>query len=224
VVVTLDECIETCRREIAARADGFLTFRTRRAMLHAIGSTWSEVEQTLDDVLSESYQPSHAHLVRAHLAILCAKRVLPVWEAKFGKTHPHRLVDESEQLMRGSFDRMALRKDAMNFKSAALDGGAEPGPDGFGFLYAGYASAFAANVVVWDELLVPDEEEGWGQEMLDEPEDPDFFDCAAWAAAAAAGDFPWTEQKQWFSPDKSRAFWSWYLDVAVPESLKHLSP
>lgn len=82
----------------------------------------------------------------------------------------------------------------------------------------------SSNVVVWDELLVPDEEEGWGQEMLDEPEDPDFFDCAAWAAAAAAGDFPWTEQKQWFSPDKSRAFWSWYLDVAVPESLKHLSP
>jgi hypothetical protein len=109
--MTLVARIEDCRREIAARADGFLTFRTRRAMLHAIGSTW-----------------------------------------------------------------------------------------------------------------VPDEEEGWGQEMLDEPEDPDFFDCAAWAAAAAAGDFPWTEQKQWFSPDKSRAFWSWYLDSAVPEALKHLSP
>lgn len=218
-----DDHVADCRAEIASRSDGFLSFRARRAMLHSVGPTWSEAGASIDHVLSGEYRPSVGHLVRAHLAVLCAKRVLPAWEAAFGETHPHQLVNESEQLMQGGVERMSLRKKAMAFKSTALDGGTEPGPNGFGFLYAGYAAAFASNVAVWDELLVPDEEDGWGQEMLDAPDDPDFFDCAAWAAAAADGDFPWTDNKQWFEAGRSRDFWQWYLDMALPRALKAAS-
>jgi hypothetical protein len=38
----------------------------------------------------------------------------------------------------------------------------------------------------------------------------DFFDCASWAAAAYAGDFPRTDRKSWFGQNRGRALGAWY--------------
>jgi hypothetical protein len=45
---------------------------------------------------------------------------------------------------------------------------------------------------------------------LDGPDDPDFFDCASWAAAAYAGNFPRTDRKSWFGQNRGRALGAWY--------------
>ena len=75
----------------------------------------------------------------------------------------------------------------------------------------GRASCCAAFVAASDELLEPDA--GIDEAELFEPQDPDFWDCAFWVAAAEAGGMPW---ERGFDAERYRDFWNWYLDSGVP--------
>jgi hypothetical protein len=75
----------------------------------------------------------------------------------------------------------------------------------------GLAARNAGLVALYDEILEPTKY--ISADELADPQDPDHFDCASWAACATSGGF-WVADE--FDADKSREFWLWYLDTAVP--------
>lgn len=146
---------------------------------------------------------------RTRLCIEVVKRVLPRWESSYSTKAPHRMLDLAGKYIEHKLDREHLREEASEFRGA-LDTSDTPDKQ-LAYLVA-RSSVCAAYVAASDELLEPDE--GISEEELRDPQDPDFWDCAYWAAAAAAGGMPWEPS---FNPVRYRAFWNWYLDTALPK-------
>ena len=207
----------SCLEEVNNKETHWLSFAERRRMLLSLGPTWQSTDLQIIDVVEGRYEMTIGHRRRAHLAILAATRVAAFWERRFSEPHPQRLIANAQKVLEGSLDKEVLRVDAIEFKGTGLDGGAPPDRDGYGFLWAGYAGAFAAFTTVWDEDLLPDDNVTQG--TLDNPDDPDLWDCAAWAAAAWAGGFPWGEA-EWYHPERALEFWLWYLNEAVPKAIE----
>lgn len=204
VAISLDECKEEVERD----AQHFLSFATRRRMLLRFGSPAAPLDAL-------RLPMNEGHRVRAHLAWQVAERALPIWSAEHGGEPGDAIVPL--QLMRAivegeGLDRKKLSREGMALANH-LDGGAPPGDAGFAYVYAGYAIAYAALVFAKDELLTA----GYGATQLDveSPEEHQSYDCAAWGAAAAAGDLPWGNP-QAFDPSRARDYWLWYLGEAVP--------
>jgi len=53
---------------------------------------------------------------------------------------------------------------------------------------------------------------------IENPQEHHTYDCAAWGAAAAAGDLPWGDPN-FYSATKARDYWHWYLREAVPQAI-----
>lgn len=214
--ISIDECMD----EVNASADGWLTFAPRRRLLLSLGTVWKQEGVEFTELMQDRYTMGLGHRRRAHLAILVAEKVVPVWAAQYPEQHPQRMIAGARRLLNGELSRRDLREDAGGFIGTGLASGARPNHDGLGFLLAGYAAGTAACVAVWDEYLVPDlDGEGMRQQDIDDPEDPDWWDPAVWAAGAHAGDMPWGERR-WFHPERARQFWSWYLEEALPRALE----
>lgn len=105
------------------------------------------------------------------------------------------------------------------------DGGPE-GERGLDYIYAARAIALAAMTIARDDqLLVPRPEFGVTRAEVEDPEDPDRFDCAFWGAVAEAGDVPYGSGSDVeFSEQAAVDYWTWYLDVAVPQAMGALEP
>ena len=196
--------IERGLQEIRSDRAGQLSFRTRRRLLLSLGPPHPE-------------PLSPGHRVRAALAILVVREVLPVWAGRHRSRHPHDLIDGARRVLAGTGDVEAVRSAAHRFGASSM-GGAPP--EDRRALYVGHAAACAAFVAVDDEVLLPDA--GVSDAELDSPEDPDLWDCAAWAAAAYAGDLPWTDARSAFDPERNRQLWTWYLTDGIAEARRQL--
>ncbi len=142
------------------------------------------------------------HARRAELALQVAGKVLPLYEAVHPHPHPRNLLELARRVLSTARDATELEKRAYSFIGATND----PHPiEEQRANFAARASACAAYVVVFDELITPDE--GATLKQLENPDDPDLWDTAAWAAGAVAG-FPWGAP---FDRQKNYEFWSWYL-------------
>jgi len=145
-------------------------------------------------------------LRRRHaLAELCVQRVLPIWERVIGTRDPHEMPEVASQYLSGRISRDAARERANQF-SACLDHAYTLSESEYHASYAGYAARNLVSIVLADEDMDD-------PEMSDAEFEYEQWDCALTACAAEAGDLPWGE---YWDAARGRAFWTWYLDEAVP--------
>jgi hypothetical protein len=193
--------VERCENELAQT--GQLSFATRKALLRTFG-------QVLRDHRNRAVELGTGKRARARLAAAAARQVSAAWRRDFGTDDLDQLLSDVDGYLAGVVSRDDLRLEADE-----LIGGLFDDPQGKYEAYlAARAAAGAAMVAVRDEILEPDA--GITQEQLDDPQDPDHWDPAFWAAGAAAGGHPWMKG---FRAEAYVAFWRWYLAIAVPSAL-----
>lgn len=198
----LKNAISACRTEVERDAQHRMSFARRRALLLALGP------QQLD-ARGSGVELAVGKRRRVLLALQVSRRVAPFWARDFGTPALDSLLDQIQEYLAGAVPRADVRR-----KTDSLQGGLLNDPMGKDQAYlAGRAVAGAGWVAVGDELLST--EQGMSEEDLADPEDPDLWDPAFYAAGAWAGGMPWTPT---FSATAYRDFWQWYLDDAVPQA------
>jgi len=189
------------RAEVEQHPIGELSFATRHDVLRAMGPLLADAEGR-HTIIGPGLRR------RTRLAISLVRPVLPLWEAHYPAKHPHRMLELAQDYIDGRCDREKLRSEVSAF-SGALD--TSDTPDKQLAYIAARAAVSAGFVAESDELLEPDE--GITKEELEDPQDPDHWDCAYWAAGAVSGGMQW---EAGFDPVRHKAFWLWYVDTAVP--------
>lgn len=198
----LTTAIATCRAEIERDAKHALSFAPRRALLLALGP------QVLD-AKGYGVELAAGKRRRVTLALEVSRRVAPFWARDYGTPVLDQLLDRIEGYLRGDVPRDDVRR-----ATDSLTGGLSNDPQGKDQAWlAGRTVDGTGWVAVGDELLST--EQGMSEEDLSDPEDPDLWDPAFFAAGAWAGGMPWTPS---FSATAYRDFWQWYLDDAVPRA------
>jgi len=194
----LKTLLDKAKVEVAQSPHLGLSFKTRQAILREMGPVCPT--GTLGPGL----------IRRARLDCAITKPALPIWEAHYDSKDPHRMIQLAEQYLAGgcSFDDLWGKADAFR---GGLD--TSDTPDKNVAYQVGRGSVCAAYVAGADELLQADQ--GIPLKELENPEDPDHWDCAYWIAGAQAGGMPWEDP---FDKAKYGQFWYWYLNVAVPEA------
>ena len=204
---------QACRAEVNASPEGFLSFRSRRRMLLALGSPAAPL-------VAMEEPPSQGHRIRARVALLVAERALPLW-AQHHAGNPGDvafLMELARVAVDGGGERVQLFHEAMALYNHLGDGG-PAGRRGIDYIHAARAIACAAMTIARDDqLLVPRPDLGISRADVEDPEDPDMFDCAFWAAAAEAGDLPWGSDFD-YSREAAVAYWEWYLEEALPTAV-----
>jgi hypothetical protein len=194
----LEKLIDMAKAEVAKSPILGLSFKTRQGILRAMGPI--PKEGTLGPGL----------IRRARLCCAIVKPALPLWEAHYDSKDPHKMIKLAERYLGGKGGRDELMEESTSFRGG-LDTSDSPKKD-VAFL-VGRGSVRAAFVAAYDEVLEPDEDAGFTREDLEDPQDPDYWDCAFWIAGAQAGGMPWVNK---FKKKNHGEFWRWYLDVAVP--------
>lgn len=193
----LKKLIDRAKTEIVKSPILELSFKTRQEILRELGPI--PKRGTLGP-----------GLIRRALLCSIVKPALPLWEAHCDTKDPHKMIELAEHYLAGRIGMKELRGPASSFRGG-LDTSDVPEKD-VAFL-VGRGSVCAAYVASSDELLEPDEDAGFTRQDLEDPQDPDYWDCAFWIAGAQAGGMPWVKK---FKKKKYGEFWVWYLDVAVP--------
>lgn len=195
----LSEAVRKAKEAVTASQYHDLSTGDRKRVLRAFGPVQRDGYWAI-------LNPGHVR--RTRLCISVVRRVLPIWEEEDDTQDAHHILDLADRYLRGDIAREVLRKDTQD-----LITGLETmyGPDIQRAWKVGRATAAAGLVALHDEILEPND--FVSEAELEEPQDPDHFDCALWAAAAESNGF-WLHDE--FDADRSLAFWTWYLDTAVP--------
>ena len=139
---------QECRAEVNASPDGFLSFRSRRQMLLALGAPAAPLE-----ALKEP--PSPGHRTRARVALLVAERALPLWAQHHagdpGDVAP--LMELARAVVDGGGERAQLFDDAMVLYNHLGDGG-PVGERGIDYIHGARAIACAAMTIARDDQLL----------------------------------------------------------------------
>lgn len=191
-----------CRAEVLASSEHEFSFRTRRRLLLSLGA------QVFNE-RNSAVEMGPGKRRRVVLALEASRRVVLVWERDYGTRTAADLLDAVQAYLAGALDHAALRRRVDSFQGALSND--HLGKDEA--YLAGRAAAATGWVGVHDELLST--RQGLSEEELDEPDDPDMWDPAYFAAGSAAGGMPWSAG---FDANKYLAFWLWYLDTAVPKA------
>jgi hypothetical protein len=154
-----------------------------------------------------------AHARRAKLAILTARKVLPMLKrARLGTKTPERLLQEAMKAIAGEVDADKLRDRAARYRTE-LDNKL-PAMASIAPLYAGYAAIKAAFTALDDEEFDPD---NLDYEQSDASRDAYHLDTAYLASLAYAGG---ASDETESDPEKRLEFWEWWLNEAVPAAQK----
>ena len=193
----MDDRIKAARdrglEQLAAETHGDLSLASRQAL-------WLALSDALGD---------RARAARYYLARQCVLRVRPLWRHVFGGQDTYeRCMVETAALWRGTGDA----DDGRRWQGALwtfLDNyGSAPAPD-LQAIWAGYSACALLPVVLGDELLMGPDYQG----LTDRELDPEETDCAYTASCAEAKGPPGALTAP--HAEARRAFWSWYLGVAV---------
>ena len=214
---TVDREIRAARAELAAPGNvkGILSLPTRKLI-------WRAMLDPADDEIS--YQ----HRVR--LKIACVRHVLPVWYRGFpGDQRVEEMLTLTQDLMdRRETDTDQAQEDAESLLVGVIDDvnasatEVEPGllkPDA-----TKEASSFVADAasMMTISACYRDPDYDTAEESDDITDDdellPDSLDESYSCASAAAGALNWMPVEQTDVPAR-RAFWTWYLNEAIPTTL-----
>lgn len=205
----LRDLLQKAKVEVEEDENHGLSFGTRKALLRAFGPVLIEADD-------RSTIPGPGQIRRTHLCIAIVRPFLPLWDEHYAPNRdPKLMLVLAKRYLAGMCPKERLRDKAYAF-SGGLENSGPPEED-LAWL-TGHASVCAAYVAIGDEILVP--EQGISEDDLLDPQDPDLWDCAFWAAATAAGAMPWVEG---FRKEKYSAFWNYYLDVAIPNAWTSVS-
>lgn len=196
--------LQAAKNEVLAHPEYQLAFETRQRVLLDLGPVQRDEKG--------QYAVIGLGLIRrTRLCIACVRRVLPGWESYYDTRDPHTILELAEAYLRQEIDRKKVQQKAYSFRGG-LDSTDIQSKD-IPFC-AGMAAVAAGFTAIMDETLEP--RKGISLEQLHDPDDPDQWDCAFWAAAAHAGGMPWATG---FDKNRYRDFWIWYLDQAIPNTL-----
>lgn len=182
----------------ALDAEGTLTLPRRRALWHALYP---------DTTTEQGRTTGHRRLVL--LDILAVQHVLPIWHAVFADDDTPRAM--LHLALDVAFDRIdpALAERRRDAAYVDIVENRHYAEDQQPALFAGHASV--ATVTTALHRAIPDT-----AATVDDPDlDPESFEPSFLAAAAAAGGLPWSPRTD---PRKRHAFWSWYLETAIPRA------
>ena len=147
------------------------------------------------------------------LEIASARKVLPIWSARYPASRITTLLEETERCLSSHANRGTVDRLAEDFQVALLDQMAEVGLTDLVFapIYAGWAALQAARSISGVQVVKPEEE-------LD-PEDmsASFHASLAWAGSAA-----WERVEG--SSVRRAEFWTWWLDEAAKASAGQSTP
>ena len=198
----LQQMIGKAKGEVVKDPDHGLSFGTRKDVLRALGPVLLEADGRVAVI-------GRGLIRRTRLCVAIVRPLLPLWDEYYAPNKdPQLMLELAEQYLLGKCSKEHLKNKAYAFGGGLMNSDA---PETHLAFAAGRASVCAAYVAKNDEILQADE--GMSEEDLLDPQDPDLWDCAFWAAAAAAGGMPWIDG---FSKEKYGAFWNHYLDVEVP--------
>lgn len=196
------KAIDACRADVESSPKFELSFPSRRRLLLALGP------QKLDE-RGYGIELIVGKRRRTHLALSVSQKVSSFWKRDFGTSAIDDLLLLVERYLGGEVSISDVER-----KTDSLQGGLFNDPQGKDQAFlAGSAAAATGWVAVGDEVLSA--AAGVSEEELDDPEDPDLWDPAFFAAGAWAGGMPWSPS---FSSSAYREFWIWYLDQAVPQA------
>ncbi len=135
---------------------------------------------------------------RLLLALLASRRVTPFWARDFGTPALDNLLAQIEQYLANAVTVADIRRPTDDLQGALFNG-----PQGKDQAYlAGRAVAATGWVAVGDEVLST--EAGVIQQDLINPEDPDLWDPAFFAAGAWAGGIPWSPPSSATGAERSK--------------------
>ena len=213
----VDREIRAARAELAdpGNAKGILSLPTRKRI-------WRAMLDPDDD------EVSYQHRIR--LKIACVRHVLPVWYRGFpGDQRVEEMITLTQDLMdRRETDTDQAQEDAESLLVGVIDNvnasatEVEPGllkPDA-----TKEASSFvadAASMMTISACYRDPDMDLWEEydDMVDDDEMlPDTLESSYSCASAAAGALNWHPLEQTHVPAR-RAFWTWYLDKAIPTVL-----
>ncbi len=146
------------------------------------------------------------YLRRARLALICAKRVIPLISS-IGELRESALaiINNALLALAGEFSMSMLELENERFHTKAVDE-LHNGESALVSVYAAMASFAAVNTVLFD---VDFEKVGIDENVLP----PDEWDASFYASIAVSGSAVW-ERKGGYA--ERSAFWNWYLQTAIP--------
>jgi hypothetical protein len=153
------------------------------------------------------------HKRRAKLAIICARRVLPIWDRVFSEDRePERVLSVAQQYLDQQIEFRAAWNIQNSFwvkvENLMIPNLAEPN-----IIEIGFATAKALSASLYDEVFDPNNIE---PNITDHDLDPHDWDSAFFASCASAGGAVWQTES---NDARRREFWDWYLRDAVPLAL-----
>jgi hypothetical protein len=138
---------QQCLNEVSHRFDHELSFRSRRYLLEAF-------DQLISENWSGAVKITRAHFARAQLAILCANKVLPIWEQNIATAthpHPHRILQECEAYFDSNFSYDDLNQNIIRFNEGLDNANSREEMLAYP---VGRSTTSAASVVLDDELIM----------------------------------------------------------------------
>ena len=213
----VDQEIRAARAELAdpGNAKGILSLPTRKRI-------WRTMLDPVDD------EVSYQHRIR--LKIACVRHVLPVWYRGFpGDQRVEEMLALAQDLMdRRAADTHQVMVSTQHLFVQVMDdvnsSATEVEPDVLKPEVTKEVASFVADAIMhtvtsachrdpdmdlWEEF----------DDMVDDDELlPDTLESSYSCASAAAGALNWQPREQTDVPAR-RAFWTWYLDKAIPTTL-----
>lgn len=201
----LKDILIAASADLAADPNGGLRFSFREQI-------WTAFGPPVDDTTVQNL----GLIRRTRLAVICVKRVIPLWEAAWPSDDlPHRLLQGAEDYCRQKIGKKEASKlkdsgwlHADNLSAELYDAGDAAGQIA---AFVCYAACQAMRVAVFDEPFGPD----YASATTYGEGDPYSLDAAYEVSYVAAGGWPPRGEG---NAAKRRSYWEWYLTEAVPTS------
>lgn len=150
---------------------------------------------------------------RVELSILCAYKVLEIWENNIkNDDRPRKLLEKAKEYIDGKCSITSIDEVIGDFYTDLEDMMSEETEI---ITYVGSVILKISALVCYDEVLIKGEHEEALEEDLDDDLDFGDWDASFYAALAYAGGAKWQEKS---STEKRREFWMWYIKEAVPKA------
>jgi Immunity protein Imm5 len=154
----------------------------------------------------------NGHLRRTALALSCVRHVLPIWYRRFpSDDRLQQILNLAEKVISGDVTQEEAERESQKFWREIQQLGYED--SGMAFT-VGCAAVASLDAAIFDENFDPDEIDF----NLTDNRDIEGNDAAFFAACAYANGAVWDTISGKPDSAKRLEFWSWWLNVAVPNA------
>jgi hypothetical protein len=154
----------------------------------------------------------NGHLIRTALALSTVRHVLPIWNQTFkNDDKPQQILTLAEKVVSGNVSKAFAEKESQNFWREMQ----QLGYDDSGMAFTvGCAAVASLDTAIFDENFDRHEIDF----NLTDNQDIEGNDAAFFAACAYANGTVWDTISGKSDSAKRLEFWSWWLNVAVPNA------